>query len=1039
MFSHSPLRRQHRRSVPGSSGESGGRRRLIVEQLENRTLPSGNVISGFVFNDLNNNGILDPGESGLANVPLELRNASDVVIASAVTDANGYYQFQVDNTISTTPLTLQRSASVPLTATDWTRTLSVAQFDPSLGTLTSVDIINSGSITSQIKVENLDSAPATLTATVSGSLTLSGPGFHALVTNGSSSKSFNAGPYDGVIDFDDPSGHDFGPQTASASTSFTVTNPSDLASFIGMGAVALSEVAHATSSASGAGNLVAQINTTAAAQVSVVYHYTPNNGLRPGVYKIIETNPPASFLDGKLSSNGGVIPDSVGKHAITVTLAANNLPHNDFAALAPASVAGFVYQDMNDNGIKEGGEAGIPGVTIALTGTNDLGSVSLSTTTAADGSYQFHNLRPGNYSITQTEPTGYLHGKNGLGSLGGTLASDQVIGLNVNAGALGNNYDFAELVPANLSGFVYQDANNNGIKDPGEAGIPQVTVTLSGMDDKGLVNLTTVTAGDGGYQFRNLRPGSYTVSETEPVGYIQGKSALGSPGGTVLSNLVLAVNLGVGVVGTNYDFAELGFSSLSGYVYLDANNNGAKDPGEAGISSVTVALLGTNDQGPVNFTTTTAADGSYHFRGLRPGSYTIQETEPAGYVRGKNTLGWPGGTILSDQLIAVNLDVQTTGTEYDFAELNGPGSLSGYVFVETNGVARKDARQPGIPGVQVTLVGTSDLGQSINLALATSSDGSYRFVNVRPGTYAITETQPAGYIHGDQTVGTVGGTVGDHRFSSIALPPGVAGTDYNFGELTPPNAPGMILADTFAFPADFAHPVDVAILSKLQFLSSTNGLDPNLVAEAAFVDGLYRHVLGRPAEATSLVSWVQMLQNGASRAQVVDAVWNSAEHRGLEVDRLYATFLHRGADAAGRASWVNAMLSGVSEMDVARVFIASPEFQAAHADNVSYVAALYATILRPNPSGPEIDGWVATLKSGVSRDAVANAFLTSGESYQLIVNRAYAYFLHRSGDAAGNQVWIAQLLQGSMTPGMVCKTFLASDEFFALARNASGV
>jgi hypothetical protein len=283
----------------------------------------------------------------------------------------------------------------------------------------------------------------------------------------------------------------------------------------------------------------------------------------------------------------------------------------------------------------------------------------------------------------------------------------------------------------------------------------------------------------------------------------------------------------------------------------------------------------------------------------------------------------------------------------------------------------------------------------------------------------------------------VGGTAGDHQFSSIALPPGIAGTDYNFGELQPPIVQGMIFADVFGFPADFAHPVDVTILSKLQFLSSNNTLDPSLVAEAAFVDGLYRHVLGRPAEATSLISSVQMLQHGASRAQIVDAVWNSPEHRGIEVDRLYATFLNRSADAAGRAAWVNAMLGGATEMDAARVFIASAEFQTVHPDNSSYVMALYATILRRTPSSGELTGWITTLKTGVSRDAVASAFLTSGESYQLIVNCAYRCFLHRAADAAGNQLWLSQLLRGSMMPGMVCTTFLASDEFFALARNAS--
>jgi hypothetical protein len=664
-------------------------------------LLSGNVISGYAFSDLNNNGLFDSGEKGIANVPLELVNASGAVVATAISDANGYYAFYVDNTINTAPLTLTRTASVSATPTDWTNSLAVGQFDPALGTLTAVDIVNAGSITSQIKVENVDAAAAAITATVSGSLTLSGAGFNSLVTNSSSSKTFNAGPYDGTVDFDDPSGHDFGPQTASGSASLTITDPNALSYFIGTGSVNLTEVAHATSAANGAGNLVAQISTSATAQISVVYHYIPSNNLKPGSYTIVETSQPPGFLDGLLSSNGAVIPKSVGTHSIAVTLSTSNDPNNDFAELLPASVTGFVYIDSNNNGVKEPGEAGIPGVAVALTGTSDLGPVNLSTTTTADGSY----------------------------------------------------------------------------------------------------------------------------------------------------------------------------------------------------------LFGT----------------------LRPGSYVITETEPAGYVHGTNTLGWPGGTILGNLAIAVNLGA------------------------------------------------------------------------------------------------------------------GINGTSYNFAELHPATPTGMILADSFAFPADFARPLDISILSKLQFLSFSSTLDPNVVAEAAFVDGLYRHVLGRPADVNSLVSWVQqLLQNGVSRAAVVEAVWNSPEHRGLEVDRLYATFLNRSPDAAGRALWVNALLAGSSEMDVARALIASAEFQMEHPDNASYVTALYATILRRAPSSAEMANWVTALQNGLSRDALAVDFLNSAEAYQLILNCDYLYILHRSPDSAGEQAWLNQLVSGSTTPALVAETFLASDEFFTLARDAAG-
>ena len=50
-----------------------------------------------------------------------------------------------------------------------------------------------------------------------------------------------------------------------------------------------------------------------------------------------------------------------------------------------------------------------------------------------------------------------------------------------------------ELPPSSLSGYVYHDTNNNGVKDPGETGIA-TTVTLTGEDVFGeAVSLTTTS------------------------------------------------------------------------------------------------------------------------------------------------------------------------------------------------------------------------------------------------------------------------------------------------------------------------------------------------------------------------------------------------------------------------------------------------------------------------------------------------------------------------------------------------------------------
>src|ERR1700730_14671631 len=78
-------------------------RRLFVEPLEDRFLPSTITISGFVFNDANNNGLFDNGESPIANATLKLMNSANQVVATAPSDATGHYQFTQDSTISQAP------------------------------------------------------------------------------------------------------------------------------------------------------------------------------------------------------------------------------------------------------------------------------------------------------------------------------------------------------------------------------------------------------------------------------------------------------------------------------------------------------------------------------------------------------------------------------------------------------------------------------------------------------------------------------------------------------------------------------------------------------------------------------------------------------------------------------------------------------------------------------------------------------------------------------------------------------------------------
>jgi hypothetical protein len=51
------------------------------------------------------------------------------------------------------------------------------------------------------------------------------------------------------------------------------------------------------------------------------------------------------------------------------------------------------------------------------------------------------------------------------------------------------------------------------------------------------------------------------------------------------------------------------------------------------------------------------------------------------------------------------------------------------------------------------------------------------------GTYTIAKTPPAGYLDGNETVGSLGGVLGADLIAAISLGSGVNGFNYNFGEL----------------------------------------------------------------------------------------------------------------------------------------------------------------------------------------------------------------------------------------------------------------
>src|SRR5262249_11900804 len=157
--------------------------------------------------------------------------------------------------------------------------------------------------------------------------------------------------------------------------------------------------------------------------------------------------------------------------------------------------------------------------------------------------------------------------------------------------------------------------------------------------------------------------------------------------------------------------------------------------------------------------------------------------------------------------------------------------------------------------------------------------------------------------------------------------------------------PGNNTASVTVTPS--VHIVLPTAIGKVDLLASQllAGAQGDLMAQTAFVNVLYVDVLGRVADVAGVNYWVGLLQAGFTRAQVAAGVWESPEHRGVQVDALYRALLHRPADPLGVAYWGGLLQAGQTEEQVAAGILASPEYALTHPDAASFVGGLYAAVL----------------------------------------------------------------------------------------------
>lgn len=416
-------------------------------------------------------------------------------------------------------------------------------------------------------------------------------------------------------------------------------------------------------------------------------------GVLPGTYRVVETQPGGLFSIGATAGSVGGAQRGVvtGVDVISgiALLGGEDSIGNDFAEARPATLSGHVYHDADDDGVLDPGETGIGGTLvrvqylppsshrwdIADAPPNGPAPAAVETFTAADGSWLVEGLMPGDYRVEEVQPAGYFDGLDAAGTAGGTAHNpgDTIDGVRLPSGQQGRQYNFGELVPSSIAGRVIVDANGNCLYDPGETLLAGVTVLLRDAADHVLA--TTYTDAQGQYQFTGLPPGNYAVEEIQPKGYYDGSDHVGSAGGALLPpDSIVDVELTSGTVAVGYDFCELEPAGIGGFVYIDEDNDGVRDPGEAGIAGVELTLLDAMGT-PTAITAVTDATGFYHFADLAPARvYGVAEAQPEDFLDGLDSPGTAGGVAQNpgDSITGALLAPGTDAGDYNFGELRPP-------------------------------------------------------------------------------------------------------------------------------------------------------------------------------------------------------------------------------------------------------------------------------------------------------------------------------------------------------------------------------
>ena len=591
--------------------------------------------------------------------------------------------------------TVVATGSVPFAFTDWSDLLSVARFNNPLVHLDSVEVKFHGTNKGTLQLENKSPTDRAWTADLAYSLLLQGPSGAPLVSIRPTavSKSGTLPAFDGTTDYGGASGVSFLDLASEDTGSVTLTDPSEVAQFVGAGNLSLPVAGFAQSTINATGNFSKVVTNQSAADVTLTYRYS---------YK-------------------------------------------------PAKLGDRAFLDANGNGVQDPGEPGLSGVAVSL--LDGSGKVVGTTTTNDQGFYTFEGLVPGTYAVQFDALGGYERSPRAQGA-DRTKDSDadadgRTSPVTLASGESRLDLDAGYKASLMLGDRVFFDANGNGIQDDGERGLEGVKVLLLDKNGNPVLDasgapISDVSDSQGSYLFTDLPAGDYKVKFVAPVGYQFTARGVGNDPAVdsdVDSNGLTQV-VGLTADNLNVDAGLYGSLCLGDRVWRDYDKDGLQDACESGVPGVKVTLL--DAKGNVIDTRTTDKYGYYKFANVAPGEYSVDFDAPDGYGFTKpfaDSRYKAYDSNVDPATGRASVVLGSTDLTID-AGLIGALKIGDTVWLDGDGDGKFDADQgeKGIANVRVYLLGdtTGDGRADVSAWTTTDKNGHYQFLGLTPGLYQVT-------------------------------------------------------------------------------------------------------------------------------------------------------------------------------------------------------------------------------------------------------------------------------------------------------------